>query len=430
MSEAPDDPKKDDGRLKVTAAAREEQKHWFKDFQQRALDEGEPYVIASAVSPHEIFHAMDVPLVTNTWYSSIIAAKRMSPHYFDLMDRLGYHEDLPRYLSLPMMTTLDGNPETAPYGGLSKPALILDRLRGDYAQRITAQWADAFGCPAFYLDSPSQTRLIENWWDHAQRDWENLYESHRLDFQVEQIEALIDFSEKTIGRKLNRDDLASEMHRINRAGELAAEATQLIASAPRCPVPLPDQLTNIMAATWNRGSQWSVDHLQTYVDEIRQRVETGYGICGNEKVRLLWLNTGLWFNTGFYRAFEESHGAVFVWSMYTNFFSDAYRKYFDGDPLRALAARSISMNEQLHLPPWMAGWIMKQAQDFGAHGAVMLTPLGDRLSSYGTQACKTALEKAGLPVLELSASMVDARLWDDAEMQRKVGAFIDERCRR
>lgn len=415
--------------LRSTIAARQQQKDWFKDFQQRALDKGEPYVIASAVSPHEIFHAMDVPLVTNTWYSSIIAAKRMSPRYFDLMDRLGYHQDLPRYLSLPMMTTLDGDPQTAPYGGLPKPALILDRLRGDYAQRITAQWAEAFGCPAFYLDSPSQTRLVPDWWAHAQRNWEWLYESHRLDFQVEQIRELIGFAEGLLGRRLDMDELAAQMHRINRAGELVDEASRLIASAPQCPVPLPDQLTNVMAATWNRGSDWSVSHLEGYVAEIRARIGAGQAVCAGEKVRLLWLNTGLWFNTGFYRAFEESHGAVFVWSMYTNFLSDAYRKYFDGDPLRALAARSISMNEQLHLPPWMAGWILEQARAFGAHGAVMLTPLGDRLSSYGTQACKTALEQAGLPVLELHASMVDARLWDDAAMQRRVGDFIDTRCR-
>jgi len=413
--------------LSATAAAKERQRNWFKNFRTRSIEEGEPYAIAAAVSPHEIFHAMDVPLVTNTWYSSIISAKRLSPYYFDLMDRLGFHRDLPRYLSLPMISTLDNDPERAPYGGLPRPALILDRLRGDYAQRITTQWAEAFGCPAFFLDAPAQTRLIPEWWSLAQRDWEHLYETHRLDYQVEQIEALIAFSERILKRKLDREELALQMHRINRAGELVNEARNLIASARPCPVALPDQLTNVMAATWERGSQWSVDHLQAYVDEIKARVQSGYGICRNEKVRLLWINTGLWFNTGFYRAFEESHGAVFVWSMYSNYLSDGYRKYFDGDPVRALAARSISMNEQLHLPPWMAGWVLQQAQDFGAQGAVMLVPVGDRLSAYGTRACKKMLEEAGLPVLEITASMVDARLWDNDRMIETVGEFIEKR---
>src|SRR5690606_21180751 len=217
------------------------------------------------------------------------------------------------------------------------------------------------------------------------------------------------------------------MHRINQAGENVERATKAIATAEKCPVALPDQLTNVMAATWNRGSQWAVDHMQTYAEEIETRVENREAICPGQKSKLLWLNTGLWFNTSFYRAFEESHGAVFVWSMYSNYLSDGYRKYFDDDPLRALAARSMSMNEQLHLPPWMAGWILKQAADFGAAGAVMLTPVGDRLSSYGTRACIDMLERAGLPVLELTASMVDARLWNNDAMIAKVGEFIDKR---
>ncbi len=195
----------------------------------------------------------------------------------------------------------------------------------------------------------------------------------------------------------------------------------------RLPVPLPEQLTNIMAATWSRGGRWSVDHLSSYCDELEQRVEQGVAVCPNERVRLLWVNNGLWFNTAFYRAFEEKYGAVFVWSMYSNFFSDAYRKYFDGDPLRALAARHISMNEQLHLPGWMSEWIIEQAKDYRADGAVMLIPVGDRMASFGTKICQIALEQAGIPTLALTASMVDERLWDNAAMIAKVGAFLEER---
>ncbi|UJQ93360.1 2-hydroxyacyl-CoA dehydratase family protein [Mariluticola halotolerans] len=413
--------------LAATALAKERQKQWFTDFRDRAINEGEPYVIAAAVSPHEIFHTMGVPLVTNTWYSSIISAKRLSPYYFDLMEKLGYHADLPRYLSLPMMTTLDGDAERAPYGGLPKPAMIVDRLRGDYAQRISRQWAAAFGSPHYFLDVPAQTRLAPDWWNRAQHAWENLYEPHRLDFYVNQIKGLIAFAQEETGRRFDLDAFGDQMHKINAAGENVSRARDLIASADKLPVAMPDQLTNVMAATWNRGSQWSVDHTARYADEIAGRVENGTSVAPNEKKRLLWLNTGLWFNTAFYRAFEESHGAVFVWSMYSNYLSDGYRKYSSSDPLRALAARSISMNEQLHLPPWMSGWILKQAEDFRADGAVMLTPIGDRLSAFGTRACIDMLERNGLPVLELSASMVDARMWDNDEMIAKVGNFIETR---
>ncbi|HEY5208185.1 MAG TPA: 2-hydroxyacyl-CoA dehydratase family protein [Stellaceae bacterium] len=416
-----------DTRLPSTRLANEHQRGWFLDFRRRCIESGEPYVIAGAVAPHEIFHTMEIPVVTTQWYSAIIAAKQLSPYYFDMMDRLGWHDGLARYSSLPFMTTLDDNAERAPYGGLPKPMMLVDRVRGDFGQRISEQWARAYGVPDFIIDCSSSTRLLDRWHERARHDWEELYETHRLDFQVEQLEDLIATVERLSGRRFDRDEFARQMQRVNEAGEIVADIRDLIARTHPCPVPLTEQLNNVMAATWSRGSQWAVDHLRQYRDEVRERADSGVGTCANERHRLLWLNNGLWFNTSFYRAFEQSHGAVFVWSMYTNFLSDGYRKYFSGDSLRALAARHISMNEQLHLPPWMADWIIQQARDFGADGAVMLVPEADRMSAYGTRFAKLALEKAGIPVLELRASIVDSRLWDNDKMTQQVARFIEDR---
>lgn len=414
--------------MAATLAAQAHQKEDQARFKRDIIDGGNDYVIADAVSPHEIFHTLGIPVISLAWYSAVISAKQLSPYYFDLMDRLGYHDGLPRYGSLPFMTTLANEPERAPYGGLPKPLMILERLRGDFGQKIGEQWSRAFGhAPVFLLDSSASTRLEPDWHLRAQSDWEALYETHRLDFQVEQLRRLIGVAEALSHRAFDTDEFSRVMHRVNAAGELAAQAKQIIGRARPAPVALPEQLTNIMAATWSRGSEWSVEHLRAYCSELERRVQQGVAACPNERIRLLWVNNGLWFNTAFYRAFEEQYGAVFVWSMYSNFFSDGYRKYFGADPLRALAARHISMNEQLHLPGWMADWIIQQARDYQADAAVMLVPIGDRMASLGTKLCALALEKAGIPTLSLTASMVDARLWDNEAMIRRVEQFLEEK---
>lgn len=420
-------------KMAATLAAQAHQKEIQARFRTEVIEGGGDYVIADAVTPHEIFHTLDIPVISLAWYSAVISAKRLSPYYFGLMDQLGYHDGLPRYGSLPFMTTLDGDPERAPYGGLPKPMLILERLRGDFGQKIGEQWSRAFGgAPLVALDSSSVSELRPSWYTRAQHDWEELYETPRLDFQVEQLRALIAVSETLSHRHLDMAEFRAVMHRVNRAGELADKAKQIIARTRPAPVALPEQLTNIMAATWSRGSQWSIDHLQAYCDELEMRASKGVAACPNERVRLLWVNNGLWFNTAFYRAFEEKYGAVFVWSMYSNFLSDGYRKYFgeEDDPLRALAARHISMNEQLHLPGWMSEWIIQQARDYQCDAAVMLVPVGDRMASFGTKLCALALEQAGIPVLTLTASMVDARLWDNDAMISKVEAFLEDRVMR
>jgi hypothetical protein len=49
------------------------------------------------------------------------------------------------------------------------------------------------------------------------------------------------------------------------------------------------------------------------------------------------------------------------------------------------------------------------------------------MQAYGTRGTINACEKAGLPVIEISASMVDERSWNREEMERRVGAFLDAR---
>lgn len=60
--------------LEATSIARDYQKTWFTTFRTEVLEQRKPYVIADAVTPHEIFHVMDIPVVSMQWYSSIIAA--------------------------------------------------------------------------------------------------------------------------------------------------------------------------------------------------------------------------------------------------------------------------------------------------------------------------------------------------------------------
>ncbi len=95
-----------------------------------------------------------------------------------------------------------------------------------------------------------------------------------------------------------------------------------------------EQIANVMATQWVRGSDWALSHAQHFHDEIGQRVCRGIACYPDERVRLMWVGAGLWHDTDFYTAFEESHGAVFVWSMYLAFGPDGYIRYGLDDPHR------------------------------------------------------------------------------------------------
>jgi hypothetical protein len=138
----------------------------------------------------------------------------------------------------------------------------------------------------------------------------------------------------------------------------------------------------------------------------------------------MWIGAGLWHDTAFYQALEERLGAVFVWSMYLPFAGAQYIREIGGRPLEALASRICSMNEVLHLPPWMTEWLVSEAGRCGIDAAVMLVPPDNRLSQSGILLGRQALEEAGVPVLMLSADMVDTKQWDRDAAVAHVEGFL------
>jgi hypothetical protein len=64
--------------LACTADATAFQKAFGAELREQVVERGEPFAVAQADTPHEIFHAMDIPVVSNQWWSAYISAKRLS----------------------------------------------------------------------------------------------------------------------------------------------------------------------------------------------------------------------------------------------------------------------------------------------------------------------------------------------------------------
>ncbi|MFN0121948.1 MAG: 2-hydroxyacyl-CoA dehydratase subunit D [Blastocatellia bacterium] len=419
-----------DKQLACTRAAAEQQKAWFTQLRQEVFTDQRPYAIVQADMPLEIFSVMDVPVVSNQWWAAMIAAKRMSATYFDTLNAHGFHEGLCRYCSLGLGCTLANDPANAPWGGLPGPALLSARLTCDCIQRVFALWAEAFDVPFIPLDNTGATHLPPRWWEQSRHQWEQLFEAHRLDHMVAELRTLIQALEKITGRKFDPDRLRALMEAVNQQELYFEEVREMICRAPQTPVRMNEQAQNVMTTQWRRGGEWAVSHARAFRDEVRQRVKQGVAAVPHERLRLMWIGAGLWHDTAFYTAFEEEYGAVFVWSMYLAFGPDGYLRYGLDDPLRALASRVVSFNEQLHNPPWANEWIAHQAREHRIDGALLLIPAGSRPSVTGSYFIRHALAAAGVPVLEIWADMVDARGWDPAAMRERVGAFITDRLPR
>lgn len=420
-----------DKQLAATAAAGARQKSWFADLRASVFEHKRPYAILNADTPHDLFHLLGMPVVTNQWWAAVIAAKRLSPDYLDGLNELGFHEDLCRYCSIGMASSLIDLKERAPWGGLPKPALLCARLTCDCMQRVFQTWADHLGAPFFALEAPGSAVLPERWWEISRHDWKALCEPHRLDLAVTELRELTKVIEGFTGQRYDEAALAAFLNRVNEQEECLEEVRRLLAAAPKCPARIGEQIPNVMATQWHRGSEWALSHARAFRDEVKARVEAGTAAFEGERKRLMWVGAGLWHNTAFYEAFEQSHGAVFVWSMYLPFGPDWYIRYLQpgDDPMAALASRVVTMNEVLHNAPYAPAWIVEEAQKNRIDGAVVLMPKGSRPSAAGTLFITTALERAGIPALLLEADMVDARQWNEAAVTEQMTRFLEERVK-
>ncbi|WP_394427614.1 2-hydroxyacyl-CoA dehydratase [Streptomyces sp. SGAir0957] len=410
-------------RLNSASSATRYQREWFAGLRQEVAD-GAPLALVNADAPQEIFRTMGIPYVVNQWWSSIVTAKHRAQDYLALLRERGLPDDSEQYSSIPLASVFDPDPANAPWGGLPRPSIVLAETTGDTSRKVFDIWDDQPGVSFYPLESAAENDVPTNWWELMPRNWEQAVGSDRLDLMTGELEGLIRFLEQTTGRTFSETRFAEVMRLTNEQQEWNRRTRDLIARARPCPLPVNDSIPSVMIPQWHRGTVWARDAARAFHDEVAERIGAGASVAPAERTRLMWIGRGLWFDLDFYRRFEESHGAVFVWSMYLAIAADGYLRYGD-DPLRALAARFAAFSDQLYTPPWSAEWYVKEARHHGVDGVVHLVSDDARGSYFTTR----ALEAAGIPVLELYADNVDARGAGPEELTRTVGDWLDKRVR-
>ena len=396
------------------------QRDWFKGLRDQVAA-GAPLAVVNANSPQEMLRAMDVPFVVNQWWASIVAAKQQSPRYFQLLRDHGYPADAEAYSSQGIAAAFDADMDHAPWGGLPRPALLQAPLGTDATPRIFEHWAREAGADLFLFERTADTRLDLpiDWWDAMLDRWDDLLQPERLDLMTAELRTVIARIEATTDRRFDADKFAQIMDLVNEQEDYYRKTRDLIATAHPAPVSITDTMPATMVPQWHRGTEWARDAARDFYEEVKARHEAGEAACPGEELRLMWVGRGLWSDMGFTQRWEESHGAVFVWSMYLALAADGYiRRTAPGqDPLRALAARFVTMGDELRMPTWAGEWHVKEAQTHAIDGAVAL--------SDADPFVLRALRRAGVPVLSLDLDNYNQEGADEAAIDRQIVAFLE-----
>lgn len=399
------------------------QREWFLGVRE-SVSGGEPLVVADADVPHELFRTLGLPYVVNQWWASICSAKQRASSYLTAMRERGYPDDVDQYSAIALGSVL-ARDDDPPWGGLPPVSLFVTQSWTEAHAGIAAAWAAETGCDTFVFEKSVDQRLPERWWERVAHDWEAVLGSTRIDLMVAELEQLIEELEQRHRRRFDEERLARILELANEQAEWSRRTRDLLAQTSPAPIDIVDSIPAVMIPQWHRGTEWGRDAARRFHEEVEAAVARGDAVCPHERLRLMWIGRGLWFNLGFYQHFQERYGAVFVWSMYLAIAADGYPRY-GGAPLRQLAARFVGFSDFLGLPGWGDQWYLQQAAAHRVDGVVHLVSHESRSSYFTTK----ALEDAGIPVIEIEADNADARTWDEAAFVERLEHFIEERVAR
>ena len=294
--------------------------------------------------------------------------------------------------------------------------------------KIENLMAEAFGAEQYTMQRYYEPVITDEWWNKTIEHWDQLANERRRAFFERELRDLIAFLEQKTGRMFDMNRLREIMDYVNEQDYWYRKTRDLIAETKPCPVTISDTVNAVMQAQWQRGTKWATEHAKSLYEEVKYRADNNMPAVPNERIRLMWIGRGLWFNLAFYNYFEEKYGAAFIWSMYLGLAADAYgRENYESDPLKALGTRFSMITDFLHTPPFNSEWFLKEARHNQVDGVVLLTSENCMNNGDFYYNMVKTLEDNGFPVCLLRADPADAKKWNQETMTAAVEDLIVNR---
>ncbi len=311
-------------------------------------------------------------------------------------------------------------------GDLPKPDMLQCDCHGcdldKYYPRFLGDW---FKIPVFFIDVPLDPT-----------DKPNL---DNLNYIVDQLGEFIEFVEKKFpGIKYNKDKHI-EMLEMDAMGEkYRLEVFQMLKHVP-CPISPAEGIAKgpqYLEPSLYPNMKKAVEYCRMYRDELGERVASGRGSYGEERLRLMWAGHT-----------HEKQVLNPVKVMIER--KVALPLTIGGGTARALGLRTKPMGEMseygVKLSPlqeearifdsrywggpgkrWVEG-SLQAAREIGAHGIIHFNLIGcTPMRSVGTIVAERAEKDLGIPVLNLEGRVMDKEYMSQEAFDEILSPFIDK----
>jgi benzoyl-CoA reductase/2-hydroxyglutaryl-CoA dehydratase subunit BcrC/BadD/HgdB len=301
-------------------------------------------------------------------------------------------------------------------GVIEKPDLLVNGALGgcDPNTKVFEYMGEKFDIPTIFIDVP---------YYHDKRSFKYYEQGFR---------EVVKILEEVSGNKLDEERLREVCSLSNKANELVMEINDLKRHVPN-PVPNYFNMSHLANKLSKLGTQDAVDYYQTAFDRSLDRFKKGKHVLPEERIRFMFMYTGILFDTSFYAWFQEEMGVSYLMDL---LICSDHVPYIDtrntDTMLSGLAAvnmnlpmtRQLKGSNKLH-----GGWISDLLYYLEKYKA-------DCVVFTGHTACKQAWgiyrmvadriqKELGTPILRMEADGWDSRITPLEVIKEQLAEFFE-----
>jgi benzoyl-CoA reductase/2-hydroxyglutaryl-CoA dehydratase subunit BcrC/BadD/HgdB len=379
---------------------------------QQAKAEGKPVVFSSVLIPREILQAMDVAVI----YGNVVGAHAsifgLSGKYCQQAENMGLSRDVCSMTRCTVGVACGSDREPFFDLAFAEPDLVIgSTFPCTTESKSLVHVAKQYGCPYYIVDAPMNT-------------WGREIPDHAIGYYVSELRGMIDFLKKS-GYALDEEKLSEAVAFTKRLNFLLREIDEYKKAVP-LPIRSYDSLIASIVPIALPKELLTVETFERLRDELKERVESGFSVVENERLRLLWIGVPPLSDFKLLN-YPEKHGAVVAKSMIE------FLTGFDHDPALIDPEKPLASIARAHLMnpinPASASWLdyfVKTVRDFKIDGVISVVQRSCSMIPCLQRMTKEAIyRESGIPTLVFDLDGLDSRDYDEAAVKASIDSFIE-----
>jgi benzoyl-CoA reductase/2-hydroxyglutaryl-CoA dehydratase subunit BcrC/BadD/HgdB len=265
--------------------------------------------------------------------------------------------------------------------------------------------------PCFYLDIPY------------------LSDERGCKYVANELKKMVSFIEEQTKQKLDLDRLREVIGYSNQAKEYILKLDNLRKNAP-CPTSSRALYITGGAIMGLSGVPEFADWCKDRYDSAREQVQRGKGAIPEEKIRLVWIATGVDFNLSIFDWLENEYGAVTVASLLNMYPTEPIDNTGDESKMfEGLAMRELNYPMARHgrgSADYYISDCINVARDYKADAVIFASNTGCKWNWATAQLVKdTIYDELGIPTLCFELCPMDPRVLSFEGVKAKFEQFFE-----